>query len=119
MPDEQAVAIQPNEQVIWAVIQPSRLDERTAEQMQSDVLAAATKRPKIPVVLDLANIEFLPSLALGALVSMNRNLKSEGHRFMLVGIQPMVRGVFSLTRMDKLFEIHPSVDEALEHLHGA
>ncbi len=116
MSEPQAIAIQPHAQVVWAVIQRSRLDDAAIEQMQRQVTAAAAQQPSQPVVLDMSQVDFVPSLALGALVSLMRRLKQDGHRFLLVGVHPEVRTILAITRLDKLFEIYPTCAEALNHL---
>jgi anti-sigma B factor antagonist len=116
MSEPQAIAIQPHAQVVWAVIQQRELNDTAIDQMQRQVSAAAAQQPSQPVVLDMSQVEFVPSLALGALVSLMRRLKQEGHRFILVGMHPDVRTTLAVTRLDKLFEIHPNLAEALNHL---
>ena len=39
-------------------------------------------------------------------------------RLMLAGLQPPVREALSITRLDRLFEIHDDVDSALTRLGG-
>ena len=83
-----------------------------------DITAAAAEQPKLPVVLDLSQVSFIPSLGLGTLVMLMRNLKKNGQRLLLVGVQPEVRTVFAITRLDKLFEMHANLEAALSHLRG-
>lgn len=112
----QIISIQPHPGAIWAVIQPRELNDLTASQMQDEVLAAAAPRRPVPVVLDFANVTYIPSLGLGALVGLMRQLKQNGHRFVLVGLHPDVRATLALTRLDKLFEIHPRFEDAWSRL---
>jgi anti-anti-sigma factor len=112
------VSIQPHAEVVWAVVQPCALDDLTVSQMQDEVLAAAALRRPAPVVLDLSNVTYIPSLGLGALVGLMRQLKQHGHRFVLVSLHPDVRATLALTRLDKLFEIHPRFEDAWSRLQG-
>jgi anti-sigma B factor antagonist len=116
MSEPQAVSIQPHAEVVWAIIHHSTLDDATIEQMQADVATAAAQRPKLPVILDMANVSFVPSTGLGALVGLMRSLKKEGRRFILVGLQPDLRTVLAITHLDKLLEIQPGFDDALNRL---
>ncbi len=69
--------------------------------------------PEVPhAVLDLSNVEFLDSSGLGALVTALKYMGPE-RRLDLVGLQPLVAKVLSLTRMDKVFSIRDSLDEAI------
>jgi anti-sigma B factor antagonist len=118
MAETQAILIQPHTEAVSAVICQPRLDDTIIEQMQEQVSTAATQRPGMPVILDMAKVEYVPSLGLGALVGLSRRLRQDGHRFLIVGLQHEVRTLFAITRLDKLFEIRSSVDDALSHLRG-
>ena len=75
--------------------------------------AAAEQAPGLPVVVDLSNVQVMPSMAIGALVSMWKTIKTDERRFVLVGLQPRVRETLTICRLTTLFEIHETVDEAL------
>ena len=49
-------------------------------------------------------------------MSFLTEFKQTGQRFMLVGIQPSVREVLAITRLDKVFEIYETVDGALDQI---
>jgi anti-sigma B factor antagonist len=65
------------------------------------------------VVLDLARVMILPSLALGLLVHISNGCKSRQQKLRLVGIQPQIRQVFAITRLDRVFQFADSVDAAV------
>jgi anti-anti-sigma factor len=116
MSESQAVSIQPHAEAVWAIIQHDALDEATIEQMHKEVTAAAAQTANLPVILDLSNVGFVPSTGLGALIGLMRSLKKDGHRFLLVGLQPEVRTALAVTHLDKLLEIHPHFEDALNRL---
>lgn len=64
------------------------------------------------IVLDLSNVEFIDSSGLGAIIS---SLKSVGENgiFYLSGVQKPVMKLFKLTRMDRVFRIFGTTEEAL------
>jgi len=64
------------------------------------------------LILDLSSVEFLDSSGLGAIVSIFK-ASSEGQTLELAGLTETVDRVFRLTRMDQVFTIHASVDDAL------
>jgi anti-sigma B factor antagonist len=113
MSDEQIVSIDPHEEIVVAVVQPSRLDEELTVKMQAEILAAAEQKRHLPVAVDLSNVQFFPSTSLGAIVSMLGKLKNHGQKLILVALQPPVRDALILTRLDKLFEIYDSLDDVL------
>lgn len=64
-------------------------------------------------VLDLSNLSFVDSSGIGALLSCLRKVTALGGEVRLAGLQPSVANLFKLVRMDRLFEIFPTVDEAI------
>lgn len=70
------------------------------------------------IVLDLAEVDFIDSTGLGMLVSILKSLGREG-RLLVCRPSPNVDSLFGITRMNKLFDIFPSVEEALDRAGGA
>ena len=62
------------------------------------------------IALDLANVDFLGSRALGVLATTHSEMKKRGGRFLLVNPSPLVRELFRFTRMDLVFEIVEDLD---------
>lgn len=65
------------------------------------------------LVVDLSKVSFLDSTGLGVLVGRLKLARSRGGHLRLVGADDRVLKVFSITGLDKVFEIHPSVEDAL------
>jgi len=116
MAEETVVSIEHHDQAILAVVQCGSLNEDQTGQMQEEVAAAAAERPELPLVLEMSKVEFVPSLSLGALVTLLQGCRQSNQRFVLAGLQPPVRESLALTRLDKLFDICDTVDEAMAHL---
>jgi len=66
------------------------------------------------LVVDLSRVEYMDSSGIGTLVEIFRRVKGFEGQMMLVALQPRVRGVFEITKLDKFFTIHDSVAEALQ-----
>ena len=66
------------------------------------------------IVLDLSEVDFICSQALGAIISVHTKAGSRGGKIRLVNPQPPVRKVLELTRLTKLFDIYPSVERAIK-----
>jgi anti-sigma B factor antagonist len=65
------------------------------------------------VILDLARVSILPSLALGLLVHISNSCKSRQQKLRLVGLQTQIRQVFAITRLDRVFQFADSVEAAI------
>lgn len=87
-----------------------RLDAAVAIDFK-DRMREITHDWRGPVILDLERVQFLDSSGLGAVVAAMKLLDGQG-TLMLTGLQPVVSKVFTLTRMDSVFDIHATVADA-------
>ncbi len=66
------------------------------------------------LIIDLSICEYLDSTFLGAMISLLKKVNSLNGDLRLVYSKEMPSLVFVLTRMDKVFKVFNSLDEALE-----
>lgn len=66
------------------------------------------------LLLDFANVEHLSSAALGMLINVNNRIKQKNGKLRLASIKPQIYEVFVITRLEKLFRIHPDRTSALK-----
>ncbi len=76
------------------------------------LLGECEKKPE-RLVIDLADVGYMDSSGVGLLVKVYQTVKAHGGKLRLVGMNPRVRGVFEITRLDKYFVICASQEEAL------
>ncbi len=102
-------------EVLVLRVDERRLDARVAVGFKTQ--AAAMVEGGALVVLDLSPVAFMDSSGLGALVGV---LKQCGRRgdLALAGVNAPVLELLKLTRMDRVFAIHDSVDAAVAALGG-
>jgi anti-sigma B factor antagonist len=65
------------------------------------------------VVVDLTRVTFIDSTSIGVLVAARRWLSSRDAEVRLVSVDGPVLKVLGLVMLDKVFAIHPSVDDAV------
>jgi len=65
------------------------------------------------MLVDLANVRFIDSSGLGALLSAQRQLATRGGDLRLCALTPQVRTLFELVRLYRIFDIANSRDEAM------
>lgn len=91
-----------------------RLDAKLAVEFKTTMTSYIEKGNRT-LVLNLTEVEFIDSSALGAIVSTLKLLGRDGD-LLIAGAQETIARVFSLTRMDRVFKMFPGVEEALESL---
>ena len=101
------------EQDGWAILTVSgEIDIATAPSLR-ERLHGLLADNKHQLVVDLDDVGFLDSTALGVLVGVLKRARSEGGEVRIVCTQPRVRKVFEITRLDSAFDLFDSVDEAV------
>ena len=91
----------------------ARIDAAIEIQFKDEIRAKIDDNAQ-HVILDLSEVNFIDSSGLGAIVASMKQL--EGKRKLdLAGLTATVERVFLLTKMDTVFKIHASVDEALSN----
>lgn len=88
-----------------------RIDAAMAIQFKDDMRNETRSGPD-RVILDLTQVDFIDSSGLGAIVASMKQL-GDGQKLELAGMSPNVQKVFRLTRMDSIFTLHPTLDDAL------
>lgn len=64
-------------------------------------------------LIDCAQTAYIDSSGLGALVTISKKIRENGGELRLAGLNEDLRSLFELTKLDSLFHIAPTVDEAL------
>jgi len=64
-------------------------------------------------VIDCAQTGYIDSSGLGALVTLSRKVREQGGELRIAGLNEDLRALFELTKLDTLFHISPTADEAL------
>jgi len=88
-----------------------RIDAVTAmdfKQKMSDWIDSGNRR----IVLNLSEVDFIDSSGLGAIISGLKKVGNEGNLVICV-VKETVMSLFRLTRMNRVFDIFPSEEEAL------
>jgi len=92
-------------------VQEARIDAAVALAFK-DAMRRSTDGGQSDVVLDLRQVEFIDSSGLGAIVATMKFLAPD-RALILAGLTVAVEKVFKLTRMDSVFSVFPTLDQAL------
>ena len=77
------------------------------------VLSIATAGAEPCVVLDLTDVDFIDSTALGAIMHASTEVEAMGKQMLVVALEGPVRRLLEITNLTGRFRVYPSRDEAL------
>jgi anti-sigma B factor antagonist len=90
------------------------LDEQNIQIIGEQLFSLVDESGRRKLLLNFGNVEYLSSAALAKLITLNKKLQAAGGRLILCNIDPQIREVFEITRLNKLFTIHDEEQAALQ-----
>jgi len=92
------------------------IDEVVIHQIGQEILKLVDSEAAPKVVLDFAGVEHLSSAALGVLISVHNRVKGRSGQLRLCAIAKPIFEVFRITKLDKLFQVHDTSEQAVKSL---
>ena len=89
------------------------LDEANIQQIGEEIKALVEAEPNPRLVINFQDVDHLSSAALGTLITINRRVGALKGQLRLANIDPQIYQVFMITRLNKVFDIHETVDKAV------
>lgn len=100
--------------VLVVHVAEKRIDASKAPAFK-DEMTKCIEGGQSQIVLDLSGVDFIDSSGLGAIVACLKRIGPRGS-LAVAGASGAVSRLFTLTRMDKVFALHPTVDSAVAQL---
>lgn len=101
-------------QVVIATLTDEKiLDEEQLQSLEGSFLPLIKQTPGIQLIISFENVKFLTSSVLGLLIRISKNVYEQDGSLRLCSIDPKIQDVFRITRLDKIFDIQPNVDDAM------
>ena len=88
------------------------LEEANIQQIGEEIAQLIDEAPNPKLLIDFANVEHLSSAALGTLITVNNRVKQKGGQLRLATIDEKIYEVFVITKLNKLFQIHDTAEQA-------
>ena len=102
---------------IVAVVVSGTLDENNCDYLlecvEEEILEGRKK-----LILDCGQLTFISSMGLGMLVRVNSRMKKIGGDVRLAAVQGTVAQVMSVVGLSRMFQMYPTVDDAIAALGG-
>jgi len=113
MRHETVLRIQGDSRATIATILCEEFDFQLTNQFRTEVGTATGGDATTPLILDLTNVGYMPSLTLGALVEIRNRFAREKRAFTLVGMQPAIVKLMQASGMLSLFDIRNNIADAM------
>lgn len=97
-------------------IHVEKLDSRVSPILKSELVVINAGGEK-NIIIDLNECRYCDSSGLSAILIGNRLCKNENGTFVLSGLQDSVSKLISISQLDTVLQITPTVDEAVQLLY--
>lgn len=88
------------------------LDEANIQQIGEEIVELIDTDPSPKLLISFSNVDHLSSAALGTLINIHNKIKAKEGQLRLTEIDPQIYEVFVITKLNKLFQIHDTPEQA-------
>ena len=92
-------------------VQEPRVDMSSAKNFKLEMEEILKEQPEL-VILNLTDVEYFDSSALGTLVNLSRSVKSYGGEIRLCSLSQSLRTLLKLSKLELMFKIFDNVEAA-------
>jgi anti-sigma B factor antagonist len=92
------------------------LDEVSISQIGEQMAALVAQPGGSKFVVDFSSVSHMSSSALGMLITLNKRVREREGELRLCNIQPAIHEVFVITRLNEIFQICRTKQEAMDSL---
>ena len=112
MPGKMKIALEPRAGGVAVARFTGRLDFTSTPEAR-DQFASAIAADHRKLIIDLSKVEFVDSAGLGSLIGGMRTARQAGGDLRIANPTEQVKMLLSLTSLDQVLKIHPTIEEAL------
>ena len=100
-----------------AVAPPSgRLDHSAADSFEQGLSPLWQDPQAAALVIDFSGVDYMSSVGLRVLMIAAKAMRARKARVAAAGLQPIVAEIFAISRFDSVFEVFPTLRDALAAL---
>ncbi len=101
------------EKTVVVVEAAGEIDLHRSAAFQEALLEPLKKHPQ-RMIVDMTGVSYMDSSGVASLVKLLSRVRRDKINLRLAGLTPRVRNVFEITRLDTVFELYPSLQEAID-----
>ena len=88
------------------------LDEANIQRIGEEISEIVDAKTQPKLLISFNNVDHLSSAALGTLITINNKIRAKDGQLRLANIDAQIYEVFVITKLNKLFQIHESIEQA-------
>jgi anti-sigma B factor antagonist len=113
-PTTDAIAAARQEGDALVITIKGEIDLHVSPDLRTDLFSMLQKTGAKRLIFDLVAVPYMDSSAIAVLVEALQKLRKSGGKVLLTGLQPRVKGLLEIARLNSIFTVCASVDEAIK-----
>ena len=89
------------------------IDDVNIQELGQELFQLIEAEGRKKLLLNFSSVDFLSSAALGKLITLDKKVKANGGVLRLTNIRPEIYEVFTITKLNRLFDIKDDEADAL------
>lgn len=89
------------------------LEELSIQEIGEELTQLVESEPGVRLLLNFRNVDHLSSAALGMLITLKSKVQEQNGQLKLSEINRQIFEVFKITKLNRVFDIHDTAEEAL------
>jgi anti-sigma B factor antagonist len=111
------VAVNYNDGVVIVIIDREKiLEEKDIQSLEDTLMPLLEENDPLRMVIDFSKVDYLSSSVLGLLIRLNNTIRERGGSMCFCNISRRIFGIFKITRLDKVFSVFETKEQAADHL---
>ncbi|CUS79499.1 anti-anti-sigma factor [Candidatus Kryptobacter tengchongensis] len=102
----------PSKDTIVFKLREKKLDMTISPELKAEFLALCQSGVR-RLIIDLSQVEYCDSSGLSSLLLCERRMRENNGETILVGVGDKVLNLLKIVKLDSLFQIYPTVEEAI------
>ncbi len=98
--------------ILAQFVKDCSITHANAEEFSREMLSHF--QPDLPIILNCKNLNFIDSAAISTLVHIRKKILNQNGRLILANLNDRIRLLLLITRLHKVFEIHESLQAAIQ-----
>ncbi len=90
-----------------------RIDHATSEDFRAQLEIIVASAAGEALIFDLTRVEYISSAGLRCFMLASKQAKMHGSPMAVAGLQPVVKEIFEISRFTLVFEVFPTVRDAI------
>ena len=104
------------EAVVLTLTDEKILEDEQIRSLQDSIIPVVEQAGRVNLILDFRNVRFLSSAVLGLLIRVSKRVYEGDGQLRLCNIHPKIHEIFRITRLTKIFDIYPDLEQAIAGL---